>query len=55
MLLNITGHGADIGYKGPQLSRVVPNSSSARTLSDVLRKQICKEVALKHSLGPFLD
>ncbi|XP_055332307.1 uncharacterized protein LOC129584213 [Paramacrobiotus metropolitanus] len=45
--------GADIRYRGPQLSRKTPNSQSARIHQYALLQSVQKEVDLGHSVGPF--
>lgn len=52
-LLSILTLGADIGYRGPQLSRIGPNSLSARIHADILKQQISTGLALFHAVGLF--
>ncbi|OWA55484.1 hypothetical protein BV898_19870 [Hypsibius exemplaris] len=45
--------GFDLGYMGPQLPRMTPNARTAMMYPEVLRANITKEIALRHTVGPF--
>ena len=46
-------NGFRLGYTGPQFERVTPNARTARDYPHIVREYVAKEVASKHTIGPF--
>ena len=46
-------NGFHIGYRGPELARETPNARTAFDYPHIVRNYVKKEVAAKHTVGPF--
>ncbi|GAV00946.1 hypothetical protein RvY_11728 [Ramazzottius varieornatus] len=46
-------NGFHIGYRGPEFPRETSNARTAFDFIHILRKYVAKEVAAKHTVGPF--
>ena len=46
-------NGFRLGYNGLQFERMTPNARTARDYPQIVREYVAKEVASKHTIGPF--